>query len=143
MTVNIASNSLSSYRGFAKKDPDAEVKFIADFVRRNTREIDKRYYPLTYREFNRNLNRFNCYLDNPSGGFISVYKKEIVRRRYRFWQTKEIISKVFQIGFNGWKNQVRPKAVKEVLKATGLTAENGIDSQIFYASSAESVGRGR
>lgn len=134
LTVDIASNSLSSYRGYSKKLADAEVKLIADFIRRKTREIDKRYYPLTYREFNRNLNRFNCYLDEPSGGYISVFKKEIVRKKYRFWLTKEITTKVFHIGFNGWKNQVRPKAVKEVLKATGLTAEHGIDSQIFYKS---------
>ena len=78
------------------------------------------------------MNRFDCFLDNPSGGFIGVYKKEVVRKTYRFWLKKEVTTKVFQIGFNGWKNQVRPKAVKEVLKATGLTSENGIDSQIFF-----------
>ena len=132
LTVDVASNKLKSHKGFPKKNPDGEVKFISDFIRRNTRKIDKRYYPLTFREFNTHLNRFDCYLDNPSGGFISVFKKEIVPKKYRFWKTKEVTTKVFQIGFNGWKKQVRPKAVKETLKATGLTSENGIDSQIFY-----------
>lgn len=132
LTVDVASNNLSTHRGYNRKTTDPEVHYIADFIRRNTRKIDKRYYPLTYREFNTNLNRFNYFLDNPSGGYISVYQTKTVRKRYRFWQTKEVTSKIFQIGFNGWKNQVRPKAVKEVLKAAGLTAKNGIDSEIFY-----------
>ena len=132
LVVKVASSSLSTYRGYSKKGYDPEVKFIADFIRRKTRKIDKRYYPLSFREFNTNLNKFNCFLADPAGGFIWVYKKEIVRGKYKIWKKQEVTKKVLRIGFNGWTKQVRPKAVKEALKATGLTHENNIDSHVFY-----------
>ena len=32
----------------------------------------------------------------------------------------------------GWKRQINLKAVKSVLKETGLTTDNGIDLKTFY-----------
>lgn len=136
--VEIADNRLSKYARYktlSKEEDDAEVLFIADFLKRNTRGIDKRHYTVTYHQLNQLLQRYGFELTNPSGNYIDVVRVEMkpkflgvlgpeVRRQYR----------VTQIGFPGWKRQVNQGALKSVRKATGLTAENGYDSAVFYRS---------
>lgn len=135
LAVRTAADKLKDYKEYRKfiKMPDAEIEFLAYFIRRNTREIDKKYYPVTYQEFNRLLNKHDIYLDNPSGNYIDVIKKEEVVKKGLFSTKKEMQhKKIFQIGFPGWKSQVGLKAQKEVLKAAHLTAEYGFDSQVFF-----------
>ncbi|TLS66494.1 hypothetical protein FEF65_10015 [Mariprofundus erugo] len=133
LTVRVAANELASYgRQYLvfSRTEDPEVKFISDFVKRNTRRIDKNYYPLTYREFNARLSTYDCKLDDPSGGFISVYK-QVVKTRFLRPSITEW-KKVYHIGFSGWTKQIRLKAVKETLKSLELTADKGIDSTVFF-----------
>jgi death-on-curing family protein len=136
--VEIADNQLSKYaryKALAKAEGDAEVLFIADFLKRNSREIDKRHYTVTYHQLNRLLQRYGYELRNPSGNYIDVVRVEWkprylgivgprVRHEYR----------IGQIGFPGWKRQVNQSALKTVRKATGLTVENGYDSAVFYGN---------
>ena len=134
LSVRVAANELSSYlnyKKFKKRHPDdTEILFIADFVKKKTRAVDKNYYALTYREFDTKLKDFGCRLDNPSGGFIDVVYYEIQKR---IWPLKpRKIEKRFNIGFKSWQTQVGAKAVKEALKKCHLTAEYGIDSMVFY-----------
>lgn len=140
LSVRTAANELekfSNYKSFAKED-DPEINFIADFIKRNTRKIDKKFYSITYREFDSKLREFNCRLDNPSSGYIDVIYHEKVKK---LWGLKEKIEeRRFQIGFATWSSQVGAKAVKEALKVCGLTTENGIDSQVFFKSN-ESISR--
>lgn len=44
-------------------------------------------------------------------------------------KNKEV--RILQIGFPGWKRQINPKAVKNVLKESGLT-NKGLDMKTFY-----------
>lgn len=37
-----------------------------------------------------------------------------------------------QIGFPGWKDQVHKSALKTVRTATGLTTQNGCDTQVLF-----------
>lgn len=133
LCVRVAANELSKYPRFLRftKEDDPEVNFIADFLKRNTRSRNKRFYSITFAEFDHNLRRFGFKLDNPSGGYINVYKEVKVRRLF-FYKEKFEYQRIHQIGFPGWKRQVNLKALKEVLKSTGLTAENGYDSDVFY-----------
>jgi len=135
LAVRTASNKLNQYNNFKKfkNTEDPEIEFFAYFIRRNTREVDKKYYPVTYQEFNRLLNRFDIFLENPHGNYIDVIKKEEIIKKGIFSSKKEIQHRrIFQIGFPGWKSQVGLKAQKEVLKAANLTAEHGFDSQVFF-----------
>lgn len=127
LTVRVAANELNKYYFYNKykQDDDVEIKTIAHFLKRNTHKADKRFYSLTYSELDSKLRKFNCYLDKPSGGFINVFAP--IKKYFRTSYTP-----VLQIGFPGWRSQVGEKALKEVLKKTKLTSENGIDSQTFY-----------
>ena len=135
LTIKTAANDLKSYgksyiRSLKQSRSDADVLFIADFIKRKTRKIDKRYYPVSYRQFDTLLKDYDCRLDNPSGGFIDLIYKERVDRWHGFG--KKTVERRFRIGFNGWTKQIRPRALKECLKAAKLTSNFGVDSQVFF-----------
>lgn len=134
--VDVADNRLAKharFRDLAREEEDAEVLFIADFLKRNTRDIDKRSYTVTYHELNQILKRYGFEMVNQNKNFIDVVRVEhkpkflglvgpTVRKEYR----------LAQIGFPGWKRQVGKGALKTVREATGLTAQRGYDSQTFF-----------
>ena len=133
LLVRIASNKLSEYieyRSFSR-EADAEVLFIADFIRRKTRKIDTDFHSLTYADFNRKLREYNVWLDHPQGNVINVYQSK-TKKTWFGLHSKSLDERILQIGFKGWKCQIYPKAFKSVLHAAGLTPENGIDSKVFY-----------
>ena len=134
LAVRTAANELykyPDYKNFQKKYPDdTEIYFIQKFISKKTRTIDKNYYALTYREFDARLRRFNCKLDNPSGGFIDVVYK--VKEKKLWGLMEKEVEQKFKIGFKSWKAQVGAKAVKEALKRCNLTADDGVDSKVFF-----------
>lgn len=122
LTVNIADNFLNSYREYDQfiACTDPEISFISSFLRRKTRESDKRYYTVTYRQLNTMLGRFGFQLANPSGNYIYVVRDA------------DPSQQLAQIGFPGWTKQVGQGAIKTVRSCTGLTPDNGCDSQVFF-----------
>lgn len=134
--VEVADNRLAKYarfRDLAREEEDAEILFIADFLKRNTREIDKRAYTVTYHELNQILKRYGFEMVNQHKNFIDIVRVEhkpkylgivgpTIRKEYH----------LAQIGFPGWKKQIGKGALKTVREATGLTAQRGYDSQTFF-----------
>lgn len=122
LTIDIADNKLGRHKTFTrfkKKYEDPEIKFIADFLRRKTREIDKRYYAITYQQLNTILNQHGFTLENPHKNYIDICRQDNGK-------------KIAQIGFPGWKSQVGKGAINTTRAATKLTPENGYDSMTFY-----------
>lgn len=134
-----AANELEKYTYFSKfqKKADPEILFIADFFKKNTREVNSRLYFITYNELNRNLHPHGFYLDNPSGNSIDIMKTEEeyrgILRRPRKWPRR-----VTTIGFPRWTAQVSTKDMRKVLRETKLTMENFVDSEVFFKG-AESM----
>lgn len=134
--VDVADNQLKKYpryREISKSSEDPEIYFIADFLKRNTREVDTRSYTVTFHELNQILKGYSFELVNPNKNFIDVvrveYKPRIlgiigatIRKEYR----------LTQIGFPGWKKQVGKGTLKSVREATRLTPERGYDSKTFF-----------
>lgn len=134
--VEVADNRLARYpryRELAKEAEDAEILFIADFLKRNTRDIDRRAYTVTFHELNQILKKYGFELVNQHKNFIDVVRVEhkpkylgivgpTVRKEYH----------LAQVGFPGWKRQVGKGALKTVRDATGLTAQRGYDSKTFF-----------
>lgn len=134
LSVNLAANTLKeNYERFArfKDHDDPEVSFVIDYLERNTRKTDKRYYNVTYNEFDSLLNKYDVKLENPHKNYIDVMQFKFPNGIFKV-KKKQKWCKVMTIGFPGWKKKVGLKAVKEVLKKTGLNAENGIDSKVFF-----------
>ena len=134
LAICVASNSLEDYPRFAKykgKD-DAEVLFIADFLKHATRKMDKADYKVTYAQLNSILRKQNFGLANPDKNQIDLIK--ISEEATGLFGRKKIIveKRITSIGFPGWTRQVNVDAVKKVRRITGLTVENGYDSDTFY-----------
>jgi prophage maintenance system killer protein len=133
VAVRTAGNDLKSYAAFEsfKRGDDAEVRFLADFLRRNSRRNETRVPVVTYQDLDRILRRHRCGLENPQGNYIDVVKT--VEERHGILRKRRVVSKkVLQIGFPRWSAQVQEKALRSVLAATGLNAANGFDSAVIF-----------
>ena len=133
--VEIAERNLMKYRrmkALAKREDDADVLFIADYLKRNSRERDSRYYAITYQELDRRLRDFECCLSNPHKNYIDICRVEHYREYGIIGRRKERLVTLAQIGFPGWKSQVGKGAIATVRRAAKLTPDYGIDSAMFY-----------
>lgn len=134
LAVAIANDTLNEFPGFKRniyqKHEDKEIIFISDFIRKNTRDLEKRYYPVTYQEFDGLLRRHGFYMEI-TGAFANIIGTE-TRSGFLGLSKVSYHKRYIQVGFMGWKRQINARAVKEILKAVGLTAENGVDSKVFF-----------
>lgn len=134
--VEVADDQLAKYARYRDAKltvQDPEVQFIADYLKRNTREVDHRNYTVTFQELNQILKPHNFELSSPKGNYIDVVRIEN-RPKYFGWIGPPIRVEVrlAQVGFPGWKKQVSKNALKTVREKTGLVAENGYDSKTFF-----------
>ena len=134
-TVEISDDKLAKYARYEnllKNDSDPEVKFIAYWLRANTRKMDKRHYIITYTDLSRILGTFGFTLENPGGNHIDVMKQETKPGGFFRLAPKLVQTRVCRIGFPGWTKQVSAKDIKIIRSATDLAHENGVDSQTFF-----------
>ena len=111
----------AKFKEFEKLE-QGEILFIADFLRKATRQIDKRDYVITYRELDHILRRFGFYLTGAVGNHIKV--KRLSDDSY-----------VCEVGFPAMSKQVNIGAMKTIRRATGLDALHNVDSQMFFRES--------
>ncbi len=134
LTVRTADHRLkeySDYNRFVGKD-DSEVQMIAFFLKRNTRDVDTRYYVITYRQLDALLNRFGARLDNPHGNRIDVVQIVEEYRGVLSLGKKRFEKRITQIGFHDWGAEVARGDIKHVREELGLTPANNVDSQVFF-----------
>lgn len=139
LTVLIANNGLEKFRRYKelkKKGDDPEVRFLAHYLKKNTRVLDRTQYLVTYRELSKILKSYDVWLENPHNNQIDVMRWEevpVVRKSFfqRRSTTKEV-RRVCVLGFPGWTKTVGQGRLKHVRQQLGLTPENGVDSQSFF-----------
>lgn len=134
--VEIADNKLDRYARFREardEEGDPEIRFIADYLKRNTREVDKRSYTVTYHQLNQIIKKYGFELVSPSGNYINLVQVEYKPKFLGILgPAARRETRLAQIGFPGWKKQVGKGALKTVREATRLTHENGYDSRTFF-----------
>jgi death-on-curing protein len=133
--VEVADDRLAKYpryRQLTEEEEDAEVRFIADFLKRSTRKTDSRHYTVTFRELRQRLKRLNYDLVDPQRGYINVVQLEESRTYLGLGPKILKPRRVCQINFPGWKNQVGRGTLREVRDKCGLTELWGYDSAVFY-----------
>lgn len=131
LVVRIASRNLSAdtkFRTYLKSD-DPEINYIAEKLRNWTRRTNKILYTVTYEELNSRLKDYDCYLDNPDGNRIGLFK--IKKKNILFVPTQKP-ERLRVVGFPGWKKQVGLGTLHAILKAAELDPEHGIDSEVFF-----------
>lgn len=133
LLVRIAANEMDQYpdfRHFKKHGDDAIIVYMANFLRKHSSKIDNSFRTMTYEEFNRKLKKYDIRLDNAQNAYIDVLQAKEEKKFFGLLKRNKE-TRVLQIGFPGWKRQINPKAVKNVLKMCGLF-ENGLDMKTFY-----------
>lgn len=132
LTVSVAASDMSKYSNFkrfeeqADNKEDAIVYFIANFLQKNTRSIDKFFISVTYADFEASIKQFGFYFKNPSKNYIDIYQKG-----------KKILGftledkRIKNIAFPGYRYQMDSKTQKNILKDIGLTIEKGFDRQVL------------
>lgn len=133
--VEVADNRLARYARFqqlSEVEEDAEVVFIADFLKRNTRNLDTRQYTITYNELRQRLRRFGYDLMNPQGNYIDVVRIEEGRKFLFAGPLVQKTRRVCKMGFPGWKKQVRRETLAKIREQCRLTELWGVDSAVFY-----------
>lgn len=121
-TVTIAEKSFRKMekfqRSFANLD-DADVRYIAHYIKGATRQSDRNDYIVTYRELNSLLKRFGFEFQNPHDNTIDVVDVDSG-------------SRVCNIGCHGMTKQVAKPVMKYVRSQTGLDFLSGCDSGAFF-----------
>ena len=132
LTVSVAASDMSKYSNFkrfeeqADNKEDAIVYFIANFLQKNTRSIDKFFISVTYADFEASIKQFGFYFKNPSKNYIDIYQKG-----------KKILGftledkRIKNIAFPGYRYQMDSKTQKNILKDIGLNLEKGFDRQVL------------
>lgn len=133
--VNIAEDKLKQYRrrqALESKTDDPEILYIANYLRRKSRMLDKRYYTITYRELDIRLQEFGFCLSKPHKNVIDVCRIETTRGLLGLGRVRTELVRIAQIGFPGWKRQVGKGAISTVRRETKLIPEKNVDSETFY-----------
>lgn len=136
LVVEVGENNLkkySRYKEFRKKSTDPEVYFLADYLKRNSRNREFAFKAITFNQLNNCLKRHNYFLDNPRNGNIELFT--YVEKRVSFLGKKQTVAErvIGGIPFQqGWKSQVSKSIVSKVRDAAKLTPHHGVDSAAFY-----------
>ena len=140
MTVSVAEGKWQHFDIFAKLkkkgkvDADAAVLSIADFLKRESKQLNKQYRPVTFVQFEAAIKQFGFKFDNPSGNFVDIVKAQ-TKRSFPLGRKKTEFKKVCQIGFPGYKRGMGIETIKDTLKKLGLTPENGFDKDVLFGDS--------
>ena len=134
--IDIAESRLNKYarfQSFLTESSDPEIEFIADFLKRNSRKMEKQApASITFRELDECL-RPHGFCLMPNGNDVKVCRIETVRSLNPF--SKERKTKyvsILQVSFPGWKRPVGKKTVSKIREEANLTAEKGFDSKTFF-----------
>jgi prophage maintenance system killer protein len=138
VTVKLADGTLGADVHYKRRlqdfgypsNADAIVLFLAWWFKRNSRHVDKRTYEITYRDLETILHKFGLRMGDARGNQISVFRDKQERRL--LGGTRTVTETVCRIGFPRWTAQVGPGVIAAVRRSTGLTAEQGCDSQSFF-----------
>jgi death-on-curing family protein len=137
-TVDLADRKLERHRRRRNRrkrlrDADAEVSFVARWIRRNSRNVDNDYRDISYIKLRAILNKYEFDIVNPSANHIDLVKIEEKRGGIlRIGAKRTVATRVRRIGFHSWKSTVPKGVMKVVRESAGLTFDRGIDSQVFY-----------
>lgn len=135
---NRYANTLDLYPEYkaiiVDKKTDPEVRFIASFLKKYTRQIDQTEYLITYHDLNERLKKFHYFLDRPNGNKIDVMKEE--EEISLLFRKKIVPRRIGSISFPGWTRQVSREDIRLVRKITRLTPDKGVDSGAFFGNSS-------
>lgn len=121
--------------GNADHKADREVLAIAEWVRTNSRPIDKSDRPLKWRELKSILRKYDCVYQERSGNRINITRRVTVRKGL-LRRTKVEELKV-QATHPDDGREVPRGELHRLRRSLRLDEHNGVDSSAFYGEEAD------
>jgi len=130
--LNVAKHKIviGKYRDIA----DREVQKIAEWIKDNTRPVEKGDRTLTFLKLKQILTRYGCDFKQTSSGMRIT---RTIQGRGIFSRKKEL-STSFVYGGDG--REIRKKTIKKIRVELELDEENSVDSAAFYEEYATPLG---
>ncbi len=120
------------YKKLTEAEDDPEVKYISQWLRRNTRKLDDKEYSITYRDLRRIIGKFKFILESPHNNMIDVVKVEKRSGLAALISGPERRWRIGRIGYPGDTKQVSKGDIRRLRRMCGLTSNEGVDSHAFY-----------
>ena len=115
---------------------DYEVLAMADWIRKNSRAVERSERPITWRQLRTILVQdYDCRIDaRPSSGKVTIHRSQRVFSRNVFRGFRKGVDRLFSFTPAGEGKEVGLGTVKAMRVSLCLTDEFNIDSAIFYGS---------
>ena len=115
---------------------DREVLKIAEWIKSNSRRVERGERPIPWLRLKRILTRFDCEFDNAigKGGRIDIQRVVEKRTRLGRQKTRPLQTKV---SYSGESTEVARHTINKIRHDLELDEPHGVDSQVFYESHVE------
>lgn len=110
--------------------PDNEVLTIAEWIKSNTRSIQRGERPIAFRKLRPILIKYGCVLDNSGGGSNTKISRTIAGGG--FLRRPKVLTT--NISYGGDGRDVLVPTLNKIRSQLFLDEEHGIDSAAFYAN---------
>lgn len=118
-------------------EPDEDIAFIASWIKLRSRAIDKREYPLTFRQLRQRLQPLGVRFSDTHKNFIDL-TREIVSpdrsflARIGLRKTKQTLR--INLSCAGDGEQVGVATIKDIRRELHLRDQDGVDSGVIYGT---------
>ena len=115
---------------------DREVLKIAEWIRSNSRRVERGERPIPWLRLKRILTRFDCEIEHAPGKGNRLDIRRRVETKSRFGRKKTRILPT-QVAYGGDGTEVERNTLNKIRNDLELDEPHGVDSQVFYGSQAE------
>jgi len=117
--------------------PDREVLAGAQWLRRNSRPLDRGERRLKWWRLKRNLLQFDCTFEHPNrGNRINIERVVEDPKRFRKRRVRHLST---QVAYRDEGTDVDHAVVVKVRRDLELTPDHGVDSTIFYGPKEDRI----
>jgi death-on-curing family protein len=113
---------------------DKEVVCIAQWIKENSRNIEKGNRPISWNRLERILNGYNCSIEHSSSGGSQVTITRQLKASKWYKKDQVLLTKI-SIG----NSDLRVSTIVKVRRDLKLDEKNGCDSDLFYSKSTEHI----
>ncbi len=117
---------------------DREVMEIAQWIRRNSRKLERGERPMSWLKLRRILSRgFDCQSIPVSGGGNRIEITRQIRKRSRFGQKPKAKVLTSRVSYAGDGTTVEKNTLNKIRSDLRLQEQDGVDSKVFYEADSK------
>ena len=129
LVLQLAQHAL--VRGPRGEVPDREVLAVAEWLKDNSRWVEKGDRPIQWRRLQRILGDYGCSFEIPSGGNRINISRTVTERTFLFGRIRSRILRT-QTFYGDQGREIDKSAVNKIRHDLRLNDEHGVDSSAFY-----------